>query len=59
MSEPSRFGLDGVTGERARIEAAKAAARSPENRRSVARLTALANLPWVIALVIWLVAKYL
>ncbi|WP_169307210.1 hypothetical protein [Chitiniphilus eburneus] len=54
-----RFGLGAVEAERAKLAAAKAAARTPENRRSVARLTALTNLPWVIALVVWLIAKYL
>ena len=59
MSEPSRFGLEAIEAERARIAAAREAARSHQNGRSAAKLAALANLPWVIALLVWLATKYL
>ncbi|WP_255991699.1 hypothetical protein [Chitinolyticbacter albus] len=58
MRDSERYGLAAIEAERARIEAAKLAARSPENRRSVARLAALANLPIVIALLVWACVKF-
>ncbi|WP_148717133.1 hypothetical protein [Chitinolyticbacter meiyuanensis] len=58
MRDSERFGLAAIEAERARIEAAKRAARSPENKRSASRLMALANLPIVIALLVWAYVKF-
>ncbi|HSC81735.1 MAG TPA: hypothetical protein VLC08_15360 [Chitinolyticbacter sp.] len=58
MRDSERFGLAAIEAERARIEAAKLAARSPENKRSMGRLTALANLPIIIALLVWACVKF-
>ncbi|WP_156970710.1 hypothetical protein [Andreprevotia chitinilytica] len=57
-SEPRRFGLDAIDAERAKLDAAKDAAKN-EDKRSTARLVALTNLPWLIAFVAWLIWKYL
>ncbi|XZG70025.1 hypothetical protein ACTSKR_15470 [Chitinibacteraceae bacterium HSL-7] len=53
-----RFSLDGIAKQKEAVETAKREARSADNKLSTSRLMALANLPIAIALVIWLVAKY-
>ncbi|WP_027469830.1 hypothetical protein [Deefgea rivuli] len=54
MSKPDkRFDLSAIDDQKAIIEQAKIDARKPQDRRSVGRLVALTNVPWLIGIVAW------
>lgn len=48
-----RFDLSAIDDQKAIIEQAKIDARKPQDRRSVGRLVALTNVPWLIGIVAW------
>ncbi|WP_188706086.1 hypothetical protein [Silvimonas iriomotensis] len=58
MSSDNRFNLDGINAHKAKIDEAMLTQRTTRDR-STQKLIALTNLPWLIALVAWLLWKYL
>lgn len=48
-----RFDLSAIDEQKAIIEQAKIDAKKPQDRRSVGRLVALTNIPWLIGIAAW------
>ncbi|WP_188697386.1 hypothetical protein [Silvimonas amylolytica] len=58
MNSDNRFNLDGINAHKAKIDEAVRTQRTTRDH-STQKLIALTNLPWLIALVAWLLWKYL
>ena len=55
MPQPDqRFDLSAIDKHKAIIEQAKIDAKKPQDRRSVGRLVALTNIPWLIGIFAWI-----
>lgn len=58
VSSDNRFNLDGIGAHKAKIDHANQTQRTTRDH-STQKLIALTNLPWLIALVAWLLWKFL